>query len=417
MSTPNLLFCSVNTNFDPIPNEENIKNKFDKIIKSDIYEKENCYELLYKEYEKLFKENNKIITISGDRTMSASTISGLSTNCITRNGDGTFTSDLKIIYIDSKPDLELFDIYSDKFTNKMYRTSVVSNLLCLINDSETETSKTYTKHPLPIEPSQFIFLGLQYLTDAEINFMMDNSIEYYELNKINAKLENILDKIITDCNYSQNIAVVFDLTSLQLNIAPCTVRDKSDENINVNSDTNNKGFNLDQLNLILNKLSSISNRIRLLDITGHYLQDIKNILNRITIETIQQIYGKIFKLKESSLNIFNEQTKFLIYREITSKEYDNEEEDYGWYILMGIDLKLRDEILESIEDRIILLTIPKIDNDDCIDEDVDVMIMSTTMAEQNEMCYYTTTDINDGVLYPEEKVAMMFELLNSKKII
>ena len=413
-----MIFCSIDTNFDPISNEGNIRNKFDKIIKNDIYTKQDCYEILYKEYEKLFKQTKHIISISGDRTISSSTIAGLSTNCINRNGDGTFTSDLKIIYIDSKPDLELFDIYAEKFTNKMYRTSVVSNLLCLINDSETDTSKTYTKHPLQLEPSQFIFLGLQDITDSETNFMLENSIEYYELNKLNNKLENILDKIITDCEYSNNIAVVFDLSSLHINIAPCTIRDKDDNSI-VDKII---GFNLDQLNLILKKISTLKSKIRLLDITGHYLQDTKDILNRITIETIQQIYGKIFNLQESSLNIFNEESTFLIYKQINTN-------DHGWCILRGIDLKLRNEILETIEDRIILLTIPLTNNDELEDaledeladevddvlEDVDVMIMATTMAEQNAMCYYSSSDINDGILYPEEKSAMMFELLNSQK--
>ena len=424
-----MLFCSIDTDFDPVNNEGIIRNKFDKIIKSDIYTKNNCYELLYKEYELLFKNSQQIINISSDRTISAATISGLAINCIKRENDGGYGSDLKIIYIDSKPDLELFNLNAEKFTNRMYRSSVVSNLLCLINNSELETSTTYTKHSLALEPSQFIFLGLQELTEDEQKFIFDNSVEYYELSKIGHKLEKILDSIILDLNSYDNIAIIFDLTALQLQIAPCTIRDARDDNTNVN--TNNIGFNLEQLNLILKKISTISDKIRLLDITGHYLnKNTTDILTRITIETIQQIYGKIFNLKESSLNIFNDYSKFLIYKPIYNSTdnsinlEDNSintdiddiddieeeiEEDHGWFILRGMDLKTRNEILEIIGDNIILMTIPDIDDN----KDMDVMVTATTIAEQNEISFYATSDPNDCALFPEEKASMMFELLNN----
>lgn len=416
----NIIFCSVNTDFDPINNEGIIRNKFDKIIKSDIYTKNNCYELLYKEYELLFKNSQHIINISSDRTISAATISGLATNCIKRENNGGYGSNLKIIYIDSKPDLELFNTNAEKFTNRMYRSSVVSNLLCLVNDSELETSTTYTKHSLPLQPSQFVFLGLQELTDDEQQFMFNNSIEYYELSKIGHKLEKILDSIILDLNSYDNIAIIFDLTALQLQIAPCTIRDIND-NSNVNVNANNIGFNLEQLNLILNKLSTISDKIRLLDITGHYLnKNTTDILTRITIETIQQIYAKIFNLKESSLNVFNDYSKFLIYKPIynsidnstdnsTDNSEDEIEENHGWFILRGMDLKTRNEILETIGDNIILMTIPNIDDN----QDMDVMITATTIAEQNEISFYATSDPNDCALFPQEKATMMFELLNN----
>jgi arginase family enzyme len=398
-------FCSINTDFDPNPNEGLIKNKFDVNIPSMIYKNPQCYELLYKQYDDFFKNNKCIVNISSDRTISASTISGLATNIIKRNNDGNYSSDLKIIYIDSTPDLNLFDPYEKNPTNKMHRTSVVSNLLCLINDSETETSITYTKHPLQLEPSQFIFLGLQNLTDMETNFMLENSIEYYELSKCKTKLESILDMILYECSRVENIAIIFDLTALNLNIAPCTIRDEN----------NNVGFNLNDLNLILSKLSTLTDKIRLLDIVGHYFKNTVDISTRITIETIQQIYGKIFKLQESSLNIFNEHSKFLIYRPLA-------EENHGWYILRGIDLKLRDEILSSIEDNISLITIPNEHDEDDGDYDnkdgegdVDVLITATSIAEQDEVSYYATVDINDCVLYPEEKSSMLFELLNFQK--
>jgi arginase family enzyme len=403
----NIIFCSVDTDFDPINNEGIIRNKFDQIIKSDIYTKNNCYELLYKEYELLFKNSQHIINISSDRTISAATISGLATNCIKRENDGGYGSNLKIIYIDSKPDLELFNANAEKFTNRMYRSSVVSNLLCLVNDAELETSTTYTKHSLPLEPSQFVFLGLQELSDDEQQFMFNNSVEYYELSKIGHKLEKILDSIIFDLNSYDNIAIIFDLTSLQLQIAPCTIRD-----INVN----NIGFNLEQLNLILQKISTLSDKIRLLDITGHYLnKNTTDILTRITIETIQQIYGKIFNLKESSLNVFNDYSKFLIYKPIynsadnSTEEIEEQEENHGWFILRGMDLKTRNEILETIGDNIILMTIPDIDDN----QDIDVMITATTIAEQNEISFYATSDPNDCALFPQEKATMMFELLNN----
>ena len=206
----------------------------------------------------------------------------------------------------------------------MYRSSVVSNLLCLINNSELETSTTYTKHSLALEPSQFIFLGLQELTEDEQKFMFDNSVEYYELSKINLK-ESSLN--------------IFNDYSKFLIYKP--IYNSTDNSINLEDNSTDNSINLE----------------------------------------------------DNSVNT----------------DIDDIEEDHGWFILRGMDLKTRNEILEIIGDNIILMTIPDIDDN----KDMDVMVTATTIAEQNEISFYATSDPNDCALFPEEKASMMFELLNN----
>lgn len=409
----NNIFTYINADFDPLTNPEQIiKNKFDNIINKDLYKNLNTYETLMIKMKDIFNDSTKTyVNISSDRTISASTLSAI---------NKYIDEKYKVIYIDSTPDLNLLNYHSDKFSNKEYRNSVVSNLLSLhsertkINDEEN-LKRSYTKHSIDYNFSQFIFLGLNNLSEFEESILLNENCEYYKLENINKNLEKILDKIVYD-NQDEKCIIIFDLSVCNMNIAPCIIRD----DIN-----NKKGINLDQLNMIINKLQNLK-KIKMIDITGHYLcvKDTEPSY-RITIETIIKIYSGLLKLKEYSLNIFNENSKFLIYKpldEITNSntEYDQEYDSYGWYILRNLNIQMRNEILEElIDDSIIIMEIPMkylSSNDkenDIIENDIiEIMIASTNMNEQNQKSFYLTKSYKDMVLYPDEKASMLFELIN-----
>jgi len=402
-----MIFTTINTAHDPINNVGIIRNEFDNIIDKTVYESESPYNTIYTKFKQIIKDKQECyINISTDRAITSSSLSALNELFMYQNGK-IYESNLKVIYIDSKVDLNLNN-YDNKLNNSDYRTSVVSNLLTISQDQDV--NRTYTKHSLPMLLSQFIFLGMEELSPYEENLLLKYDASYYTLNKLNKKLDKILDNIIEKIG-TDPVAIIFDMSVFDLNIAPCTIRD-SDKMI---------GLNLDQLNLILSKLSKLSkltginNNIKMIDITGHYLA-ISDTLPafRVTIETITKIYSKLLNLKEYSINIFNENTRFLIYKpvdEICNEKENDIGDNYGWYILRNISLDMRNELLEYLDiDTIKIINIKEDDDDN--NEEIEIMITSTTILEQNEKCYYTSTSYKDCTLFPDEKMAMCFELVN-----
>jgi len=403
----NLIFTHIKSKLDKISSIEGIiRNKIDNVIEID-YEKnyeKNYYENLMKKMKDIINSDNIYINLSTDRAISASTLSA-----INKYIDDKY----KVIYIDSTPDLNILN-YNDiqqnnQEENELYRTSVISNLLSIhsnrMNPSDTECIKrSFTKHHIDYNLSQFIFLGLQELSDYEQTLLINMNAEYYKLENLNKNLERILDKIVYD-NKDEKCIIIFDMSVCNINCAPCVIRE------------NNRGINIDQLNMIIDKLSKL-NKIKMIDITGFRLeQDSANY--RITVDTIVKIYSKLLKLKEYSINVFNENSKFLIYKPLDEIYEENE---HGWYILRNLNLNMRNELLEELDgDSIMSLEIPKqlfYDNSEefedfeDFEEDIEIIIGSTTMNEQNEKSYYCTNSYKDMVLYPDEKSVMLFELTN-----
>jgi len=399
----NLIFTHIKSKLDKISSIEGIvRNKIDNVIEID-YEN-NYYENLMKKMKDIINSDNIYINLSTDRAISASTLSA-----INKYIDDKY----KVIYIDSTPDLNILN-YDDiqqnnQEENELYRTSVISNLLSIhsnrMNPSDTECIKrSFTKHHIDYNLSQFIFLGLQELSDYEQTLLINMNAEYYKLENLNKNLERILDKIVYD-NKDEKCIIIFDMSVCNINCAPCVIRE------------NNRGINIDQLNMIIDKLSKL-NKIKMIDITGFQLeQDSTNY--RITVDTIVKIYSKLLKLKEYSINVFNENSKFLIYKPLDEIYEENE---HGWYILRNLNLNMRNELLEELDgDSIMSLEIPKqlfYDNSEefedfeDFEEDIEIIIGSTTMNEQNEKSYYCTNSYKDMVLYPDEKSVMLFELTN-----
>jgi hypothetical protein len=120
----------------------------------------------------------------------------------------------------------------------------------------------------------------------------------------------------------------------------------------------------------------------------------------MTSEVCRIFIKNIFNIKEKKINIFTEDSRFLIYR---PESIEDEDGDIGWYILRFLETEQKEKLLEQlIDDSIMHLDI----------EDVGgVYITATTMNEQNEKSYYTSS-IMDCCLFPQEKFLMAFELLS-----
>jgi arginase family enzyme len=408
-----MLFTTINTPYDPINNIGTIRNEFDNVIDKSIYiDNDNIYKEMYNKFKQIFSSKEECyVNISTDRAISSATLSALNELYKYKNGK-VYDSDLKIIYIDSVCDLNMNN-YDETLNNYNYRLSVVSNLLTLSTDEDI--TRTYTKHMFPLKLEQFNFIGLNEVSPYEENILLKGNSDYYDMKRLNKNIENILNKIVNKIGDSPT-AVIFDMSVFDINIAPCTIRENK----------TNVGLNLDQLNLILKHLSEMNNKnknIKMIDITGHYLSiEDTSPAFRVTIETITKIYSKILNLKEYSINIFNEHTRFLIYKpvdELCEEKEDMYGDNYGWYILRNVPIDYKNDMLKEIDnDSITIIDIPLNNEDEDVDEEdaeikeIQVMISSTTILEQNDKCYYTSTSYKDCTLYPDEKMAMAFELIN-----
>ena len=398
-------FININTDNDIFSSVGYVKNTFDKCIKLDISQ-EDALNNNYKFYKTL---QNKIpVTISPYKLVSSFTIPALNENYIYKElnefvpGDHPkFKSSLNILYISSKPNLDNYK----KYTFKELTSSIISNSCGYI--------PTYTKHNMQLDISQFIFFGLN--PDELTEEFKNKTDRYYEVNQVKGeKLKKTLKFL---CNKLQDepVHIVFDLDILSTNISPLSMRDT----LIIRDDKDN--INLEELTLILQELKTLN--IVGLDIVNYFLiNDDKSIVNRIQAETIQKIYGILLKLSTKSFNVFNEYSKFLIFKpleEIEENDINDINDNYiGWYIMRGINtIEQREELMSKIiDDQIIMIKIDDdIDNNDNNNKDNKekcIYVTTTTIYDQNDFSYYSSDSFLDKRLYPDEKVDMMFELVN-----
>ena len=388
-------FVNIKTPFEALDSEGYVKTKFDLVLNLDT-SKKDIYQDLYNQY-KTFTDK-KIITLSSTKTATLISIPAINEKYMYRQrndnlpGDHPqFKSSLNILYISSKPDIEQVK----NWTLKELSSSIVSNACGLL------TPQTVTKHNLLLNLSQFTFFGTteELLTDkikSECNsFYPYDNIKGEKLKKTLKFLENKFS--------DEPVHIVFDLEILSQVISPLSFR----YDFTLKSEQDRlQGLNLDELYIILDSLKKLN--IVGLDIVNYNLiKDETSIINRIQSETIQKIYGTLLNMSLKSFNVFNENSRFLIFKPI-----DEIEEDIGWYILRGVDIELRNEIMEKINNgQIITVKINDEDGDGNIDEK-EIFITTSTIYDQNEYSYYSSEDFLDKRLYPDEKIDMMFELLN-----
>lgn len=336
---------------------DEIKERYDYEFKKEDFISDNghCigYQKLYdyiREYTKN-KPNDKIITIGGDHSISASTISAMNEKYI-KLIDNKQNSNLKILWIDQFP-----DICESKDLNDIPVASLVGAIPSLVTQK------------ILINPDQIIFLGLEDVED--IHTLNQYGFQYYTQKKIKSIG---LDKI--------------------LHIIKNYIKDSP---LHISYDVSSK-FNQSDLE---NIFSYFKQQVVSMDIVefNPLIGTKKDV--KLTKNLIRNCLIKLFDIKEKSINIFTEDSEFLIFRPL---EQENIETDYGWFILRGLSVTDRENIIKLIEkDSIITVNI----------EDEDYLITKTTMNEQINKSYYTSLKIEDITLFPEEKKLMCFELINS----
>ena len=332
------------------------------------------YQILYDNIVKLDR-NIKVITIGGDNSISAATIAANNERYIVQNGEHC-SSKLKIIWFDTYPDIDTFVTSESKNLPEMSVASLFGM---------TEPTFVYSK--MLVRPSQIMYLGLSDMIDLTI--LNDIGIEYYTSNKIKKLgtevMLDIVREFITDCP----VHIVIDMKVFDKSISPSVI-----------PQNDNGLYEKDVLPILFNMRENISamDIVEFNPCIGNP-NDVK-----LTRELAKKCLADTFSIKSSSINIYNEHTRFLIYR--PSDQIDLE--DYGWYILTGIPTKTKELLMKSIDND----TITNIE----IDDD-DYLVTTTTMDEQNNKSYYTANKIVDIVLFPNEKISMMFELVNQVSVI
>ena len=329
------------------------------------------YNLLYK-YIKEYKEKNPkdiVVTIGGDQSLSISTISAM---------NDTYKN-LYVLWIDSYPDMHNILTSYDKSLNRMSLSSLLDLSEKVISPKNNLTS------------DQVICLGLNNADDFEYSSLDENSITYFDMKRIRKlgikQVVNFIEEIIGD----DPLHISFDLKAFDSELAP-SIYDKG-KAIDKNEQ---KGLNINDLDLIC---STLNNNLVSIDIT-EFNPTKENKQNHCTAEVARKCIVKCLNLAEKSLNVYNEESYFLIYRPLSQKD---PYADIGWYVLRGLDNITKNEIMKHISNDAIISI--EVDGIDCL-------VTKTTIYEQQTKEYYAASTINDTTLLPKEKLDMVFELIN-----
>lgn len=360
-----------------------IKEKFDYQIQNKSFEYGMMddkivhgigYNLLYKYILKYRADfpNDKIVTIGGDSSIIASTIPAINESYMKVQGQEA-VSDLKILIIDAEPNLHNQATFNNACLNRMSMGSVMGIM---------ETPIANFK--LLMDTNQIIYLGLRNLDDTEEEILNDMGIIYFSMDKINVLgIDNVINTIK---NYigSDPLHLSVSMKGFDPKIAPSVT-------------TKHEGGIVYEDMIKITK--GISQSIVSLDIVEFDANVGSEREKRLTGELCRQIIVSSLNLKEKSLNIFNENSEFLIYRPLSQEAFT----DVGWYILKGIDINTAHELLNNIQsEQIISLDI----------DGIDYLVTKTTVCEQQEKSCFMAECIKDITLYPNEKQLMIFELIN-----
>lgn len=308
------------------------------------------YNDLYKHVVNLDHTKYNLVIVGGDHTVAIPTILALNEK---------YDNNLKVVVIDPYADIHPFNVSETSNLNEVVFSSLMGKTGIPFIENEQQVD---------MSPDQFVFVGIN---GEESDMLDEECLEYYKLDKIrDIGITQLTD--ILKCD--KPIYITMDVRAL-----------------------NKNGFQYEEIMTIL---KSLKQNIVGIDICEHNpsIGTVED--NRMIRETVRKILVELFDIKEKKINIFNENSEFLIYRPMRQK---NPHEDIGWYILRGLDNDTKNRIIESIsDDAIVNLEI----------EEEDYLVTKTTMQEQNKKSYYTSTTINDTTLFPQEKASMCFELLN-----
>lgn len=369
-------------------------SKFTHVIKSDTYRPFQDTLYVYDVVRKMFVDKTEelklpIVTLSPDTAISGSTITGVAEKFMMSDGQEkpSYSSDLKVIYIDSLPDMSTskYDTYGD------YVNSVLADTLGL-------TYSTYTLRRINLTPKNVYMIGIddKIMPDNQNDMISSIGLNLFTLQNLRKKgIARIIKYIAEQCKYD-NVHVVIDMSVINSKYAPSVYRDNNSKD----------GLDLDELLTVCNELKKIE-RLHSIDITGYNFgkkidKDKHYVANMLTVSTIEKIVSVFIELPKKTINLFNEETQFLIWKRLDDK-------DHGWMILRGMNTQEKIDMIKGIgEDRIV--TINTADDDG---NKIDALVTTTTMKEQHEKSFYDTSNTLDCCLYPGEKLNMMFELINS----
>lgn len=359
-----------------------IRNKFDFTIKNECFKNNTGYNILYKYILSKTSTTDKIITISGSHAVSVGTI-------LAQN-DKFKDQSLKVLYIDQCPDINV------NSTNP--NNSVVSLLLNIVEANISSKNK--------ISPSQIIYICLddknigqeemELINELGITFLTMRKISQIGTDKMISYLSNIINK--------SPLHVSLDMIAIDKSIAPAVKR----------SESNISGLLLGDIEKLFGSLQKNIVSMDIIGINGEIIENnekesIKKI--KLTSEIAKFCITRGIGLNEKQINLFSDDTKFMIYRPLSQEDDTGNIQaftDVGWYILRGIPLSDREKLMSLIDDNDI--------NQYEIDGE-DYLITKTSMAEQNKKSYYTASDFRECCLFPAEKTAMLFELLNTQKLV
>jgi hypothetical protein len=326
-----------------------VKEEYDYYIGTELYSRYDingqplAYELLEK-YIGKYSSNRKIVVISEDTKLPYSTVNAYSK-----------INDVATVYISNNP-----YIIDTKYNDRLLYFGIDKDLMA----------------------------------DQAISSMEGDFTTYFTLQKVNRAGIQKICKVVRDVYNDKRIHLIIDLQIVDQTVAPSVKRQQSQKNY----------LSMENISEIVQQF----NNINYLDIIGfdESLDDPAFRYSKITGEVCRAIIKSAFNIKERSLNIFTEDSRFLIYRPI--KQITNY--DIGWYIVRFMTIKERETFLKHLIDRIETISID-VDQE----ENLDVMVTSTSVSEQNQKSFYTAKNIFDYCLFPEEKLAMIFELLNTEK--
>jgi len=338
--------------------QEIIKKDNNNIVSPDF---QNFYESMKKTIQDMPKKT--IITVSDSSSIHASTIPAINDKFMKQSNED-YSSELAILIIDSNPSIN--DYHS---TNNTYDI-INSSLMGVCNP-------TLTNHRLLINPEQLILYGINQNND-NIDQLYDYDISSYTLNKIKSNDPKQFAKLFHNINKPFHIVI--------------------------NSEIFFTGITIDN---ILPILQVIKNNIVSFDIINFDINKFGISKIKLLRDIFLKIFSLLFNIQEKTINIFTEDTSFLIYRPMTQES----PLDIAWYILDFVDLETHNRILQNIpDDGIITIDIGDNPHDSF---DNDILLAKTTINEQKLKSIYTSHKITDMALASSDKEAMLFKLLDT----
>jgi len=304
-----------------------------------------------------------------------------------------FTID-KTDYVNNTAYPKLTDHITDNIDKNIIVVSCDTNIPQITSNIYKNLVTLYvSNNPIILKKTETIYLGIDkdIMSDDDVYNLSNSTSIFFNIQKIQKNL-------IEMCNNIMNLSdgmfhIIYDLQIIDKSITPSVRRNVDQNNFLI----------YDQLVQIINIFKK---KTKHLDIIGFddALDDQVHKYTKLTGEICKIIIKNSFDIIEKSINIFTEDSRFLIFRCLDQ----NDPKDVGWNICKLMTLKERDQFIKILIDKIEVVTI----NDEN-DNEIEYYVTTTSIDEQNKKSYFCSNNIYDCCLLPHEKTSMMFELINA----